>query len=611
MLLASLVFILILGSIAYIAVTASLFATIPFFPYIFPAAFVVVCLPAISFSPRLRTYLLLSTPIISSSQTGMARIKEWAQKHFLFLIFVPIIILLLFLPALQFSYHGLFHSGYVYSVFLHGLPPENVTLPGYPANDYWPYHVYLALLTQLLNAPPPFVSAVSNILVMGMAFLWMAAIWRSLAPSENTPSAFLIIFPLFGANLFYALNVIVSKWVHLPLQWNPDNRLDLSLSRFINFNGFSLGILLFLVALYVALRLLREDFNLRDGILLIFLSSSALLFHATTGIFLFAVLIPCLIAARVLDRSRPLPSVSSLTRNWSAYAIGILLLTIFLLPIGIFLLRSAGAMGVKTTIELFSPTDISSVFVVVYPMIIPFIIGLKYAWKEPDVSFQFLSFVALLGFLLAIIIKLPDGNEYKFIYLSSITLNIVALIGLKKISVRSVGLGKALMAVGLVALVYNIAFGTWATYDVYSRRHKAHVTYQQTHVIIEQSDFDPFLWIRENTPSDTVIIQPLTSKDWNYGYFSERLPYVVAGHIYNKDIPETAVREHQIDQLYDLTLSAQERIEVVRAIMHSLDRPIAILYSFDSGFNTAMQQSFKLHIKQFGQAAVVYYLDFP
>lgn len=605
MIFASFLFMLVLGIIASIAVAASLLAPIAFSPFVFPFLFVTVSLAVLLAAPRLRAFFSPPDALASGVSDAAALLRD----RWLFVILVPVILLLLFVPGVQFGYHGLFHSGYVYDILLRGLPPENVTLPGAPANDYWPYHLYLALLARIFNAPPPFVSALSNILLLGMALLWMSAIWKT--HRLETPSAFDILFPLLGANLFYLLNFLLAHWLKLPAEWQPDVRLDLPLIRFVNFNGFSLGILFFLAALFIALRILREGETLRDATLLIFLGGSAILFHATTGVYLFAALIPSLIAARLLDRARPLPSASSLARSGFTLAGWIFSTGLFLLPAALFLLRSAAAMGAKTTLEPFSSQDIASIFVMTYPAIPFFVIGTRQAWNARQASTLFLAILSLWGFLLAFFIALPDANEYKFIHLSSIAFLMVALAGLKEFASHSARWGRAVLAVALIALVANTLFGSWATYDTYSRRHNLDVSYRDTHVTLEQADFKPFAWIRDNAPPDTIVIQPLTSKDWNYGYFSERLPYVVAGHIYNENIPETAIRVEQMKRLYDPAAPVAERIAIVDATRQIVKRPVAVVYFADPAFRAAMQARFGVAGEAVGGQIYIFLLDAP
>jgi hypothetical protein len=610
MLLVSFLFILVLGVIGYIATLISLVAHVPFSPFIFPVLFIAALLAAIFLAPYAWTFL--PAPTSATSQT-----RSWKERSWNFLLYfalIPGVLLLLFLPSLQIGYHGLFHSGYIYQIILRGLPPENVTLPGSPANDYWPYHVYLALITRLFDVPPPFASALSNVVVLGMSCLWVAALWKSLNRNTATPPAFYVLFPLLGANLFYSLNLKLVDLVSAIPQVTPyagvlraaDARLDTSLIRFVNFNGFSIGILFFLAALFVAIRMLTDGPTRRDLWLTFLLGVGALLYHATTGIYLFAVLAPAFGVTYFLDKSPR----SFLTQSWSSLARWILLAGLILLPPGLFLVKAAGAMGAKTTFELFSWTDVSTIFVVVYPIAFLFISGMTNAWKGRDLPAIFLSLVALWGFLLAIFIKLPDGNEYKFIYLSSVAFGLVAMVRLKEI-VSQPGLWrKGLLAFFVVALVYNIGIGTWLFYDMYHRRHKSAFTYQGIHVSMSQDDFAPFAWIRKNTPVDTIVLFPFTSKDWNYEYFSERLPYVVAGHIYNEGLPETVVRRIQLERLYDPAQPVQERIAIVQAIMSSLGRPVALVYPANKEFNAAIEKTFGVHGERFG-VTVIYFLSAP
>ncbi|MEW6329780.1 MAG: hypothetical protein AB1468_06755, partial [Candidatus Micrarchaeota archaeon] len=217
----SLIFILALILLAYLASTLALLAPFPFSPVIFPTTFLLTILAAIYFAPSLHAWLNLPAAFKEAESEGRVAAERRTEtrslrNNFFYLLLVPILLLLLFLPSLQIGYHGLFHSGYVYDILERGLPPENVTLPGYPANDYWPYHVYLALLVTLFQVPPPFASALSNILLLGLACLWVAAIWGRLQRDQTTPPAFYVLFPLLGANLFFFLNAF------LPASFAPD-----------------------------------------------------------------------------------------------------------------------------------------------------------------------------------------------------------------------------------------------------------------------------------------------------------------------------------------------------------------------------------------------------
>lgn len=618
MLLFSFLFLLSLTALAYVVVLASLITALPFSPVIFPLALAAVGLAASVLSPFLGKCVNVSAAPTGWSTNQRPNILHFLNTYLLYTIVIPAALALLFLPPLQFGYHGLFHSGYIYQILSRGVPPENVTLPGYPANDYWPYHVYLAILVRLFDSPPPFVSAISNVVLMGMSFLWMSSLWKHFIRDASTPSAFYVIFPLLGSNLFYTLNVQIVNWISALPQAAPwldflraaDTRLDHPIIRFVNFNGFSVGIVFFLAALWTVDRLLRNrsERPASDFWLLAGLGAGALLYHATTGIFLFAVVAPSLAISLLMnDRYKLLFA----KENWAAIAKHVTLAALFFLPVAVFLLRSASAMGVKTGFEMFSWGDVSSIFVVAYPVAVFFFPEMLRAWKEKDFPVIFLCLVALWGFALAICIHLPDGNEYKFMYLSGIAFFLVASLQIRVIVAKPGFWRKGLFAFLTGALIYHTAVGTWFFYDTYRRRHKAQIAYHGIHVDIIRDEFIPFAWIREHTPPETVIVQPWNSKDWNYGYFSERLPYVVAGHIYNEGIPETAIRREQIERLYDTSIPLQERISILREIMQSVSHPLAIIYPADNAFAAAMQTAFNSAVHHLGKQVDIYILRTP
>jgi hypothetical protein len=267
-------------------------------------------------------------------------------------------------------------------------------------------------------------------------------------------------------------------------------------------------------------------------------------------------------------------------------------------------------MAVKTTFEFFNATDLASILVMTYPLAIFFFPAATRAWKTRDLPILFLSLLALWGFVLAFFLKLPDGNEYKFIYLSSAAYVLVAMTRVKEIVSQPGTWRKALVIFLGLALVYNIGYGTWAFYDMYSHRHQSEITYQGIHVTLAQDDFAPFVWIREHAPADTVVVAPFTSKDWNYEYFSERLPYVVAGHIYNEGLPETRARRLQLEGLYDPARPVAERVGILREIVANIGRPVALVYPADKEFNAAIAKAFPSRAERVGNF-VVYLLNLP
>jgi hypothetical protein len=425
---------------------------------------------------------------------------------------------------------------------------------------------------------------------------------------------------LLRSNLLFFVNTQVIEWLAAVPSLSPvavwlnktDYRLVLQYFHFLNFSGFPVGVVFFLGCLVLAERILRNGLTVKEGSLFIFFILSALLYHATTGIFLLVVLAPILLVLNFKDASRRV-QVLVFWKNNRPHLVGLTLLAgLAFLPVAIFILQSSEAMPAKTTLEWFSSQDLASIFAQTYPVAIFFIWGMVRAWKKNETFLLFVSLAALWGFLLAIIVKLPDNNEYKFIFLASVCVNIVAAYQLRAIASQKGIWTKTLLTLFVFALTYKVGYDTWRFYDMYTRRHKVEIVYKDEHVSLAQKEYEPFDWVRDNTPPDTVIIQALNSKDWNYSYFSERLPYVVSGHIYNEGFPETQNRLDLIKTLYDQTLSVELRIDALKEIIRSMpDRPLVLLYPYLDVFAEAMNENFGVKGIRFTKDPVIYVLPQP
>jgi hypothetical protein len=119
--------------------------------------------------------------------------------------------------------------------------------------------------------------------------------------------------------------------------------------------------------------------------------------------------------------------------------------------------------------------------------------------------------------------------------------------------VAAAGLGTVLLNVVLV--------GGYSLTKPYFRDHA--YGYQGVHVLAEpavRSDYpdlryaDLYRWTRRSTPRDTVLVAPWIDKDRaTLLILSERVPYVIAGHIYNHSLPAFPVRRDRLRRLYAAT----------------------------------------------------------
>jgi hypothetical protein len=190
------------------------------------------------------------------------------------------------------------------------------------------------------------------------------------------------------------------------------------------------------------------------------------------------------------------------------------------------------------------------------------------------------------------VFSISGRNEYKFIYLGSIGLCLVALEPITRLMQAATARYRLARVAAWAALVLPLAnvvlFGVAqlrgplfadSTFSYQGR----HVTARaRPHMMpgtgLEYADL--FGWIRANTPLDTVIVVPLIFRDGSVLYvLSERVPYIVDGLHYNRGLPDYARRAAQVDTVYGEHGSAAERAQALHDIGHALPgRPLVLVY---------------------------------
>lgn len=480
--------------------------------------------------------------------------SNWLQAY-PYLVLLPSIAAVLFSPRIQISYHGFFHSAYVTQILQGHIPPENVTLPGYPADDYWPYHAILAVLWLGTHWPVPFLSAVLNLLILASCFYVIRQILLGLFKPFIESNRILIsvgpLFVLFCGNILYAPAGLASEAFHRPF-WGGDLRLISLSEKFLNFNAFPIGVLLFLSLLDLTLRFLEDEKTARSFLLEgALLTLGGLAVHATSGIFM-ALVVP---AALALTWARTGKGRLPVLHWWDAC-----LLTAFL-PFAVeimrFLITAARELEGKTHVG-FNLFDLFSVFLVFAALVPFFLKEALAAWKYLDEKIIFLSSVTCFGYLFALTIKLPDGNEYKFIFLATITAGFVAMASFLR--PRPSFCWKKRLIFGIVAMVFLnlLALGAaqyerkWFRDGVFTYR--GGEVDAKMDLATSDSDVrfcDVYRWARESTPTDTILVLPLFGKNNLSAYIlAERLPFLVDGDIYNRGLKEYDRRLRLLQAFY-------------------------------------------------------------
>ncbi|MEW6268677.1 MAG: hypothetical protein AB1689_05195, partial [Thermodesulfobacteriota bacterium] len=529
------------------------------------------------------------------------------------LALMPAIVAVLGSVRLQISHHGYFHSAYVYQVLAGHVPPENVTLPGYASNTYWPYHALLAALVALLSIPPPLAAALLNLALLAgtLGFAWLLV--RELhGPVPRGFAPALALFAVFGANAFGWLHALLLGSAGLPLQPRAmvlfgDVRLATLLAKFANFTGASLGVYFYVFLVLVAVRVLRRRARGFDLVLAALALLGTLALHAITGAFVAAGFPPAMAVAALLAARRA-PGESGKVLAWRSLGdlraplaglaarrglrMALLVLLVLGAPVLAFMAHASSEFPEAPRIGLPDAYALS-VVAVSYPLLPFFGAGVVRALRRRDAAVSFLALVCVGGYALASVLSISGRNEYKFIYLGSVALCLVALEPITALLRCSAsGWRRAGRAVAVLALL--LACVNVALFGVALLRSPgfadATFAYRGRHVVAEPPAMVPpgtgleyhdlFEWIRGHTAPETVVVTPLLMRDRSVLYvLAERLPYVVDGMHYNRGLPEFARRAELVAALYDVAAPAEQRAAALAAIRASLPgRPLVLVY---------------------------------
>lgn len=526
------------------------------------------------------------------------------------LALLPVVVAVLGSPRMQISHHGFFHSAYVHQVLAGMVPPENVTLPGHPSNTYWPYHALLAGLIALLGIPAPLASALLNLVLLAGSLAWTAALVRELyGPVRRGLGGVLALFGLFAANLFGGLYWLAYGVAGVPAEPRVlvllgDMRLATLLAKFANYTGAALGIYFYVFLLLVTVLALRGRARAFDVLLGVMALLGALALHAITGAFAAAgfplAALAALLAGVTLDgrlAAALAPAhVRAIARDWldresrGALIAGAVVLVAVAVPVVHFVASASSEFPEPPRIGLPDAYALSIV-ATSYALLPLLVLGMVHAVRQRDAAVTFLALVCLGGYALASVVSISGRNEYKFIYLGSVSLCLVALGPIvRTLRAADASLSRRTIAWLLLALpCLNVAtFGIaqlrgplWADRSF---------AYEASHVVATSGALpapgtglelaDLFAWVRAETPLDTVVVVPLLFRDRSVLYvLAERVPYVVDGMHYNRGLPDYRLRAAQVEALYAPGSTPAERAAALAAIGAALrDRPKVLVY---------------------------------
>lgn len=489
---------------------------------------------------------------------------------------------------IQMSFHGWLHSAYVYQIDGGALPPDNPLMPGTGANEYWLWHALVSGLGSLLGGTaPPQAAGLLNVAAL------IVSIWATgrliahlgLRPQNELSAGVAVCFVLFGANLMGVVHGLMdgfggmgsSRFPELgPLLLHGSDRSAGLFAKFLNFNGFPVGVSFFLIALAGGVSMLTK--GAARGRLIVFLVGlfGAMAFHAATGIFAVAVLPVAVVTAWFLTRPRPKWLLTG-TETAIIFGSGAVLFGALVY----YLISIAAAFDVGVRVTLMSGDNWLRTFGVLYPLLPLFVWGAVASARRRDPGFVMLTIVALGGVAMALALELPGENQYKFDYLAGIPMGLISLHALsewkgtpgwpRKSALAVAATGAALVLANQVAIGVAYLSSDWFGEDS--------IVYEGNSVVSMGPRGAEWRWIDDNTPYDAILVAPLTGKDRaRFLAITRRLPYVVRGGPLTAGSEEFLDRVEAIQRFYGRGIITHNPDSVFTKLAADLgDRPVIVV----------------------------------
>lgn len=425
-----------------------------------------------------------------------------------FLIFVLVAVSLASGIRIRLSYHGWFHTPVAYNILRMGIPPEDPIFPGAGVNNYWLYHTWLAIVSAFLRRPPPDASAIVNLHSLTAV---MAGTWLLGAHFFNRKKLVTIAFviTMMGMNslgFIYALLSGDKFFENFERLARPssmisnmivygDKRLGHFLSKFINMNGFPIGMSFYVCALLFTFRIIKKGPD-RLSVAAVFLSTlGAFLFHPTTGMgmgigiglgWIF------LLAFHYKTFKWELAALAA------AMGFGVILSAPYLFSI----FPSEG-----TGIKIYPRGMNISQTLLCYAVMIPLLVrGFSNLWETKDPAHRFLLMVLAGTLGASFFIILPGNNQYKFVRLLAFPAALVAAAAF--MDERSRPIKRAILWFIISAGILNTAIlgyaymgSKWAGKSKYSRD-------GMDIILTKKATRDALFydWVRKNTDESSVIV---------------------------------------------------------------------------------------------------------
>ena len=450
------------------------------------------------------------------------------------LILAPTIIAELKYPTLQIRSHLDIHGAYIYQLLLGSTPVESAFLAGVPANYYWMYHAYFASIVGLTSLSPPFVITFASLLALlvSLSSIGRTVLALGLAKEQSMLLGFTILAVFFSVNITAILSVFAHhvngtfvEHVRVMILPGGNRHLHSTLLAATGLSSMYLGFALFCTAIWTCISVLADRLDLMKLTVLSSCFIAALAVQQVAALVILAtsvggLALTALIQLRGIENkfdrilqiwntTRRTIGLAQLKLWFAASAFGVMALVKYSLDIA-RIASSDFPFGFVSLLNL-------KMIVASLLLFLPFYF-LQFALlrRQSELKAIFVQAAGSVLLFLALILGLPDTNQYKAVFFLSIPISLSALLSLQRlqnndnIGCRTLGWIFTTLVVTLMLL--QTAFINH--YNLYLVENHVDRGFQYYGVHLNYPDepynrISAYNWIRANTPTDAVIIQPL------------------------------------------------------------------------------------------------------
>ncbi len=504
-------------------------------------------------------------------------------------------------PTVQVLSNPDLHYGYIYQAKNVSTPFENIFVAGYPANYYWLFHAYVAAITQWMAWPPSYSGSILNVQAVFSSFLWIGQtlVLLKLGKPRTWTLGLLIVFVFCSLNATAVLSLLAnhadsvykSNDLRILLLEGAHKHLHSTMSKLANINSTDLGISLFAAALFCCLKILKGEFELRYFVLISACGILGMAASQFATVYIVAAFLGGLVFTAAVYLHKEPKKSQAIMAFWQQFTKRISLKTI-VIYVGLSLILSIPLLKYNYDIsyntrhfggfELFSQKNMGMLwgaFALLLPL---YFLQWLFVLRKRDSVVFFIQVSAALGLLLGSGLTVTQNTQHKGVYSLAILIGISALFALQtllsKDSSRTRFFGKAI-AVALFGLIFlRVGYVNLALLNrsqTVDYRGFAYDGNHIVHTVDKAGRFTAYYWIRDNSPTDALVITPLDSFIFA-NVLAERQFYVKkAQYTYTTGIQDYDRRVRQLSKFYRDDTGPGEYYYMSRNIArHFPDRPI-------------------------------------